>query len=123
MGQAYSKAPIVTGIAPVSPSAALISTDIKEAGLWLWQGEVPPSPSLPGPKSRGRQILRRVMPGAGWAGWIALPAGLALIVITVLMMPHPDRPVSADTPAVALSSAPSPTVARPIASALPGAGR
>ncbi len=117
MGQAYSKAPIVTGNVPRSPSAALISTDPKETGLWLWQGEVLPSP--PGPKSRDRQFLRRIMPAAGWAGWIALPAGLALAFLTVSMIPRPDRPISKDRPAVALSSAPSPTVPRPIASVLP----
>jgi hypothetical protein len=113
MGQAYGKAPMVTGNAPISPLAALISTDTKEAGLWLWQGEVPPSPPLPGPKSRDQQILRRIMPAAGWAGWIAVPAGLALAFLAVSMMLRPDRPVSADRPAVALSSAP-PAVMRPI---------
>ena len=113
IGRAYSKAAAVTGGAPISPSAdaVLISTDSKEAGLWLWQGEAPPPPSLSGPKSRDQQILRRIMPAAGWAGWIALPTGLALTLIAISMMPHPDRPVSADRPAVALSSAPSPTVA------------
>lgn len=119
MGQAYSKAPILTGNAPRSPSAALISTDPKETGLWLWQGEVLPSPPLPGPKSRDRQFLRRIMPAAGWAGWIALPAGLALTFLAVSMIPRPDRPISKDRPAVALSPAPSPTVPPPIASVLP----
>jgi hypothetical protein len=73
--------------------------------------EAPPPASLPRPKSRDRQILRRIMPAAGWAGWIVLPTGLALTLIAISMMPHADRPVSADRPAVALSSAPSPTVA------------
>ena len=114
MGQASSKAPMVMGNAPIWPSAALISTDTKETGLWLWQGEELPSPFLPGPKSRDQQqLLRRVMPAAGWAGWIALPIGLALIFIAVSMMPHPDGSVSADTPAVALS-APPPAVTRPM---------
>ena len=119
MGQAYGNAPMATGNAPISPSAALISTDTKETGLWLWQGEVLPSPSPPGPKSRDQQIPRRVMPAAAWAGWIALPTGLALIFIAVLKIPHPDKPMSADTPAVALSSAPSPPAAGPIVAALP----
>ena len=116
MDRAYGKAVAVTGGAPISPSAnaVLISTDSKEAGLWLWQGEAPPPPALPRPKSRARQFLRRFMPAAGWAGWIALPTGLALATIAVSMMPHPDTPVSADTPAVASSSAPSPAVTRPI---------
>lgn len=120
VGHAYSKAPIVTGSAPGSPSAALISTDLKEAGLWLWQGELPPSPpSLPEPKSHALQILRRIMPAAKWAGWLALPSGLALISIAMSMMPHRDGPVSTDTPAVALSPAQSPTVARPIVTVPP----
>jgi hypothetical protein len=121
MDRAYRKAVAVTGVAAISPSvnAVLISTDSREAGLWLWQGEAPPPPALPRPKSRAQQFLRRITPAAGWAGWIALPAGLALASIAVSMMRHPDGPVSPDTPAVALSSAPSPTAARPIASVLP----
>jgi hypothetical protein len=112
MGQAYSQAVAVTNDAPTSNSsdAVLISTDSKESGLWLWQGDAPSPPSFPRPKSRDRHILRRIMPAAGWAGWIALPTGLAFTLIAILMIPHPDRPVSADRPAVAPSSAPSPTV-------------
>jgi hypothetical protein len=113
-GEAFAKAPIVTSSAPVSPSAALISTDIRESGLWLWQGELPPTPPLPQPKSRERQILRRIMPVAGWAGWVAVPAGLAVTFLAVSMIPRPDRPVSADGSAVALSSGPSPAVTPPI---------
>ena len=117
----HKEAVAVTDDAPISHSsdAVLISTDSKESGLWLWQGDAP-SPPSPRPKSRDRQILRRIMPAAGWAGWIALPTGLALTLIAILMMPHPDRPVSADTtcrraligpsPTVAPSSAPSPTI-------------
>ncbi len=119
MGQAYSEAPIVTGDAPIAPSTALISTDIKEAGLWLWQGEVPPTAALPQPKSRDRQFLRRIMPAVRWAGWIAVPVGFALAFLAVSMVARPDRPVSADTPAVALTSAQSPAVTRPIAPILP----
>jgi hypothetical protein len=114
IGEAYSNAPIVMGTAPISPSARLVSTDLKESGLWLWQGEAPPPPTLPRPKSRNQQFLRRIMPAAGWAGWIAVPAGLALAFFAVSMIPRPDRPVSADRPAVALSSAPSPVVTPPI---------
>jgi hypothetical protein len=119
MDRAYRKSVAVTGGASISPSAnaVLISTDSKEAGLWLWQGEAPPPP--PRPKSRAQRFLRRITPPAGWAGWIALPTGLVVASIAVSMMPHPDRSVSADTRAVAFSSAPSPTVARPIASVVP----
>jgi hypothetical protein len=114
IGETYSNAPIVTGTPPKSPSARLVSTDIKEAGLWLWQGEAPPLPAPPRPKSRGQGYLRRIMPAAVWVGWMAVPAGLALAFLAVSMMPRPDKPVSVDTPGGALSSAPSPTVARPI---------
>jgi hypothetical protein len=117
--EAYSKAPIVTDTPQICPSAALVSTDIKEAGLWLWQGEAPPPPASPQPTSRDRQFLSRLMPGAGWAGWIAVPAGLALAFLAVSMIPRPDRPVSADTPAVALSSAPSPAVTPPVVPVFP----
>lgn len=119
IGQAYGEAPIVTGDAPISPSPALISTDIKEAGLWLWQGEAPPPPAPPRPKSPDRQFFRRIIAAARWTGWIAVPAGLALAFLAVSMGARPDRPVSADMPAVALPSAPSPAVMRPIAPVLP----
>ena len=39
--------------------------------------------------------------------------------LAVSMIPRPDRPVSADRPAVALSSAPSPAVTPPIVPATP----
>jgi hypothetical protein len=119
IGQAYSEAGAVTDDAPVSHSAdaVLISTDSKEAGLWLWQGEAPPPASLPQPKSRDQQTLSRVMRAARWPGWIVLPTtGLALTLVLVLMIPHSHRPAPADTPTVTLSSA-TPTVAGPIVSA------
>src|SRR5207253_636609 len=90
-----------------------------DAGLWLWQGEAPSTPALPRPKSRTQQILRRLAPAVGWAGWIALPICLALMLIAILMMRHPDRPVSADTSPVARSSAPSPTAAPAIVTVPP----
>jgi hypothetical protein len=109
IGPANSEAPIVMGDAPMAPSTALISTDIKEAGLWLWQGEAPPPPAPPRPKSRDRQFFRRFLLAARWAGWIAVPGGLALALLAVSMVAPPDRPVSADMPAVT----------RPIAPVLP----
>jgi hypothetical protein len=114
IGPAISEAPILMGVAPTSPPTALISTDIKEAGLWLWQGEPPPPPALPRPISRDRQFFRRLMPAMPWAGWVAVPAGLALAFLAVSIVARPDRPVSADMPPVALPSAPSPAVTRPI---------
>jgi hypothetical protein len=114
IGETYSNAPIAAGTPLISPSARLVSTDLKASGLWLWQGEAPPTSALTRPQSRNQQFLRRIMPGAVWAGWIAVPAGLALAFFAVSMIPRPDRPVSADKPAVALSSAPSPAVTPPI---------
>ena len=121
IGQAYSEATIAADGAPIPASAnvVLISTDSKESGLWLWQGEAPSQPSPPRPKSRAQQILRRIIPAAGWGGWITLPAGSVLILIVVSMMPRPDRSVSADAPAVALSSASSSTIAHPIVAVPP----
>lgn len=112
-GQAYAKAPVVMSSARASRSAALISTDIKESGLWLWQGEVPPSPSLPQPKSRYQKILRRIMPVARWTGWIALPAGFALAFLAVSMIPRSDKSVSANTPVSAHRPAAARTPAEP----------
>lgn len=119
LGKTYSKAPIVADTPPTAPPPRLVSTDIKEAGLWLWQGEAPPPPVPRRPKYRDRQFLARMMSAAGWAGWIAVPAGLALTFLAVSMMPRQDRPVSADPPGGALSSAPSPVVARPIVAVPP----
>jgi hypothetical protein len=114
VGDTYSNAPIVTGTPVISPPARLVSTDLQESGLWLWQGEAPPTSALPRPKSRDQGHLRRIMPAAGWVGWIAVSAGLALAFLAVSMMPRPDRSVSADTPGGARSSAPSPAVTRAI---------
>jgi hypothetical protein len=111
--EAYSNAPIATGTPPISPSPRLVSTDLKESGLWLWQGEAPPPPTPPRPKSRNQEFVLRIMRAAGWAGWIAVPAGLVLAFFAVSMIPRPDRSVSADTPVGALSSAPSPALAPP----------
>jgi hypothetical protein len=94
-----------------SPDAAPVSVDSKEAGLWLWQGDTPEPPSVPRPKSRDQKICHRILHAAGWAGWIALPAGMALTFIALSAARHPDRPVSADAPAAAVSSVPSATVA------------
>jgi hypothetical protein len=112
MGETYGNAPIVTGTPPVSHSARLVSTDLKESGLWLWKGEAPPPQTRP--KSRNHRFLRRIMPAAGWSGWIAVPAGLALAFLAVSMIPRPDKPISADRSAVARSSVPSPAVMPPI---------
>jgi hypothetical protein len=103
MSQAYSNGAIITDGAPPSASAdaPLISTDSKEAGLWLWQGDAPAPSSLPRPKSSDRQILHRIVHAGGWAGWIALPIGLALTFIAISAVRHPDKPVSADTPGAA----------------------
>ena len=84
----------------------------------VWHGKAAP-PSRPKPALRVRQILGRILSAAGWAGWIALLTGLALVSVAVSVMSHRDRPVSADTPAIELSSAPSSTVAGPIVATRP----
>jgi hypothetical protein len=118
MDQAYNNGAIVTGDAPISPSAdaLLISTDNKKAGLWLWQGQAVPRPPLSPPKSRDQQVLPRIMHAARRTGSIGLPTGFAFALIVVLVMPHsmpPERSVSADTPTVSLPPIPSDTVVRP----------
>src|SRR5262249_10833392 len=74
--------------------------------LWLWQGEAPPQLSRPRAILVARQILRRIVPAAGWAGWITLLAGLAILLIAGSMMPRSENTVSADAPSVAFSSSP-----------------
>ncbi len=126
MSQADSNAAFVAASAPVTPSsvdAALISTDSREGGLWLWQGKSLPPPSLPQPKSRVQQILARIVPVARRLGWLALPGGFALTFLAVSIMPRsapPPGPVSSDAPAVALPPPSSPTVSRPIVAGSPG---
>jgi len=124
MDQTYNNGAIVTGDAPISPSAdaPLISTDSKNAGLWLWQGQAVPRPSLSRPKSRDQQVLRRIMRAARRTGWIGLPTGFAFALIVGLVMPHsmpPERSVSADKTAVGLSSVPAPTLVRPSVASAP----
>lgn len=115
VGETYGEAPIATGTPPKFPSARLVSTDLEESGLWMWQGEAL-QPALARPKSREQRFFRRVMSAAGWAGWIAVPAGLALAFLTVSMLLHP---VSPDRPAVALSSAAPPGVTHAMVPAPP----
>jgi hypothetical protein len=119
-GQTYRTALVADGV-QTSPSAGevIVSTDSKESGLWLWQGEAPPQPPPPHPKFRDWHILRRIIPAAGWAGWITLPVGLAIASFAVSMIPHQEKPASVDAPAVALSPAPPPAVA--LSSAAPPA--
>lgn len=124
MSQVDAKVEIVTGDAPMPPSAdtELIGTGNEESGLWLWHGEALPPPSLAQPKSRVGRILAHMVPAARWAGWIALPSGLAvaLLVVSVMMhSPRPDKPVPADAPAVPPQPLPSPAATPPIIPAPP----
>jgi len=119
MGQMDAEVRTVTGDAPMTPSSAdrvLISNGNGEAGLWLWHGEAPPLPSAaPQPNSQLENILARMRHAARRAGWIALPSGLALILLAASVMHSapPQRPEPASKPAVSLPPAPSPTIARP----------
>jgi hypothetical protein len=57
--------PLTEGSASIR--APVVSTDLQESGLWLWQGEAPPTSALPRPKSRDQGIPV----GAGSVGWKA----------------------------------------------------
>ena len=123
MGHYDSEAPVAVGPATISPLAngALISTDSKESGLWLWNGEAPPSASVPQSKSFPQRILSRIIPVAIWAGGVTLAAGLVLTLIAVSMLRHPNRPQSGDAAVVEPSSTSSPTVVGPTVAPPPAA--
>ena len=81
------------------PQAKSVSAESQETGLWLWQGEAPPPRSRPGPLSRGRVILDRIVAAARWTGWIAPAGGLIFILLAALLVLRStalDRRISAD---------------------------
>ena len=80
-----------------------------ESGLWLWHGETPPPPSPPGPASRLQQFLDPLVSAFRRGGWIALPSGVVLALLAVMLRSTPpDKPVPADMRVMALAPLPSP---------------
>jgi hypothetical protein len=80
-----------------------------ESGLWLWHGETPPPPSPPGPASRVQQFLDPLVSAFRRGGWIALPSGVALALLALMLRSTPpDKPVPADMRVMALAPLPSP---------------
>jgi hypothetical protein len=81
------------------------------SGLWLWHGKAPLTPSPPQPAPRARQILGPNVSGLRRRGWMALPGGVALALLAVILLSTPlDKPSPADTP-VAVEPVPSPAEA------------
>ena len=96
------------------------SDENQASGLWLWHGKaaLPPSPLQPA--SHVPQIPGPNVPALRRRGWMALPGGVALALLAVMLRSTPlDKPPSADTPAVALEPVPSPTEAHAVIPAPP----
>ena len=110
------------------------------SGLWLWHGKASPAPLQPGeahrsprklttpsavdarplPTSRVQQSLGPIFSALRRAGWMALPGGVALTLLAVMLhSTPPDTPAPADTAAVALEPVPSPAAAHAVISAPP----
>ena len=80
-----------------------------ESGLWLWHGETPSPPSPSGPASRVQRFLDPLVSAFRRGGWIALPSGVGLALLAVMLRSTPpDKPVPADTRVMALAPLPSP---------------
>ena len=96
------------------------SDENRASGLWLWQGKPPRPPSPPQPASRVQQAVDRIVSALRKAGWIALPGGVALTLLAVMLrLTPPDKPAPTDTPAVALEPVPSPAEAHAVILAPP----
>ena len=79
------------------------------SGLWLWHGKAPLLPSPSQPTSRVRQFLDPIVSALRRGGWMALPGGVALSLLAVMLhSTPPDKSAPADTPSVALEQVPSP---------------
>ena len=96
------------------------SDENHESGLWLWHGKAPLPPSPPQPASRVQQIPDPNVPALRRRGWMALPGGVALTLLAVMLRSTPpDIPAPADSVAVALEPVPSPADARAVIPAPP----
>ena len=96
------------------------SDENHRSGLWLWHGKAPlPLPPLQ-PASRVQQIPGPDVSALRRRGWMALPGGVALALLAVMLRSTPlDKPPPADTPAVALEPVPSPAEAHAVIPAPP----
>jgi hypothetical protein len=94
------------------------SDDNHGSGLWLWHGKAPLSPLQPAP--RVQQIPGPNVSALRRRGWMALPGGMVLALLAVMLRSTPlDKPAPADTPAVALEPVPPAASAHAVIPALP----
>ena len=92
----------------------------QESGLGLWHGTAPLQPSPPEPPSRVQQFVDPIVSALRRGGWMALPAGVALILLAVILRSTPpDTPAPADTAGVALEPVPPPADAHAVIPAPP----
>src|SRR5262249_11755897 len=81
----------------------------QERALGVGLGETPSPPSPSGPASRVQRFLDPLVSAFRRGGWIALPSGVGLALLAVMLRSTPpDKPVPADTRVMALASLPSP---------------
>jgi hypothetical protein len=94
------------------------SDENQASGLWLWHGKTPLPPVQPA--SRVQQSLGSIVSALRRRGWMALPGGVALTLLAVMLRSTPlDKPPPANTPAVALEPVPSPPYAHAVIPAPP----
>jgi len=91
----------------VSSNTTSPSAENHESGLWLWHGKAPQPPSPPQPASRAQRFLDPIVSALRRGGWMALPGGVALTLLAVILRSTPpDKPAPADT-SVAVEPLPS----------------
>jgi hypothetical protein len=104
----------------VSSDTTSPSEEDHGSGLWLWHGKAPPPLPPLQPASRVEQIPGPNVSALRRRGWMALPGGVALALLAVMLRSTPlDKPPPADTPAVALEPVPSPAEAHAVIPAPP----
>jgi hypothetical protein len=101
----------------VSSDKTSQSDENQASGLWLWHGKAPLPPVQPA--SRVQQSLGSIVSALRRRGWIALPGGLALALLAVMLRSTPTDKPAPDTPAVLLEPVPSPAEAHAVIPAPP----
>jgi len=92
----------------------------RASGLWLWHGKPPLPPSRPQLASRVLRSVDSIVFALRKGGWIALPGGIALTLLAVMLrLTPPDKPAPTDTPAARLEPVPSPAEAHAVIPAPP----